>query len=202
MAMFYRPEDGHGLPHNPFKAIISPRPIGWISSLDTAGRANLAPYSFFNGVSDTPPMVMFSATATKEGNDEIKDSVANIRQTGEFVVNVVSAAMQDAMNTSSGIYPHGEDEFVLAGLEKAPGETVTVPRVAGAPAALECKLEREVVLPGGNIVVIGLVSGIFIDEAHLKDGIFDVTSFRPLARLGYMDYTAVEQVFALKRPYQ
>ena len=200
--MFYRPEDGHPLPHNPFKAMIVPRPIGWISSVDAQGRANLAPYSFFNGVSDEPPMVMFSATGTKEGLEEIKDSVANIRATGEFTVNLVGARMRDEMNVSSGIYAHGDDEFARAGLEKLPGETVAAPRVKGAPAALECRLWREIELPGGNLVIIGQVSGIHIDEAHLKDGIFDVTSFRPLARLGYHDYTVVESVFALKRPHQ
>ena len=200
--MFYRPQDGHPLPHNPFKAMIVPRPIGWISTVDKAGRANLAPYSFFNGVSDTPPMVMFSATGTKEGRDEIKDSVANLRESGEFVVNLVSEAMVDAMNVSSGIYGRGDDEFIRAGLEKLPSETVAPPRVAGAPGALECRLWREVELPGGNIVMIGEVTGIHLDDAHLKDGIFDVTSFRPLARLGYRDYAVVDSVFALNRPYQ
>lgn len=200
--MFYRPEDGHPLPHNPFKAMIVPRPIGWISTIDKEGRANLAPYSFFNGVSDTPPMVMFSATGTKEGRDEIKDSVANLRDSGEFVVNLVGEAQRDAMNVSSGIYARGDDEFERAGLEKLPGETVAAPRVKGAPGALECRLWREIELPGGNIVMIGTVTGIHIDDAFLKDGILDVTAFRPLARLGYRDYAVVDSVFALNRPYQ
>ena len=124
--MFYRPENGHGLPHNPFNAIVTPRPIGWISTRGAAGD-NLAPYSFFNGVAYTPPQVVFSST-------EEKDSLRNLRETGVFAVNVVEYAMREKMNATSGTYPPGTDEFDLAGIEKAPCETIDCPRVAGAPA--------------------------------------------------------------------
>ncbi len=199
--MFYRPEDGHGLPHNPFNALITPRPIGWISTRDTEGHANLAPYSFFNGVAYVPPQVMFASTAAKPDRDGTKDSIGNIRETGVFCVNIVEYAMRDAMNASSGTYPRETDEFDLAGVERAACETIDCPRVAGAPANLECKLTRLVELPGeANIVAFGEVTGIHLRDDCLKDGLFDVTSFQPLARLGYRDYARVTELFSLKRP--
>lgn len=200
--MFYRPGlDDHGLPHNPFNALITPRPIGWISSRDTAGNLNLAPYSFFNGVSYVPPMVMFSSTADKPGLNEPKDSIANIQETGEFVVNIVSTALLDQMNISSGHYPHGTSEFELAKLETAASETVAPPRVAAAPAALECKLVRVEQLPGAaNFVTFGEVTGIHIDDGILTDGRVDPTKFHPLARMGYRDYASVTEVFEVQRP--
>ncbi len=199
--MFYRPEDGHGLPHNPFNALITPRPIGWISTQDAEGNANLAPYSFFNGVAYVPPQVMFASTAAKPDRDGTKDSIGNIRETGVFCVNIVEYAMRDAMNASSGTYPRETDEFELAGVERAACETIDCPRVAGAPANLECKLTKLVELPGeANIVAFGEVTGIHLRDDCLRDGIFDVTSFQPLARLGYRDYTRVTELFSLKRP--
>ena len=200
--MFYRPEDGHGLPHDPFKAIVAPRPIGWISSRDAEGRANLAPYSFFNAVSDAPPMVMFSAMPQKEGTNEPKDSLLNIRETGVFGVNIVPAALADRMNVTSGVHPRGEDEFALAGLAPMPGRVLDVPLVAEAPAALECEAWKLVDLPGGATVVFGRVRGVHLKDAFLRDGILDVTLYRPLARLGYRDYCQVESLFSLNRPYQ
>ena len=199
--MFYRPGDSaHGLPHNPFKAIVSPRPIGWISTLDASGRANLAPYSFFNAFADNPPIVAFGSGARKVGVDERKDSAANVEATGEFVVNIVSAALMDAMNTTSQHFAAGVDEFEAAGLEKGECTTVAVPRVAAAPAAFECRLFKIIDLPGGDRMVLGEVTGIHIDEAMVRDGRFDVTAYRPLARLGYRDYAVIEQVFELQRP--
>jgi flavin reductase (DIM6/NTAB) family NADH-FMN oxidoreductase RutF len=199
--MFYRPTlDKHGLPHDPFKAIVSPRPIGWISTLDAQGHANLAPYSFFNGVSDQPPMIMYSTTGPKIGSDDQKDSLTNILETGEFCVSIVSAALADAMNVSSTHFPRGVDEFDRAGLAKAPGKVNKVPFVRDAPAAFECTLFKVIDLPGPARMVIGEVVGVHLDDAHLKNGIFDVTSYQPLARLGYQDYTTVSRVFALKRP--
>lgn len=199
--MFYRPEDGHGLPHNPFNALITPRPIGWISTRDTQGNDNLAPYSFFNGVAYTPPQVMFSNTGAKPDRDNIKDSAAIIRETGVFCVNIVSVALTEAMNTSSAGLPAGQDEFQNAGLEKAECETINCPRVAASPAALECKLTQMVKLPGqSNTVIFGEVVGIYIDDNHLKDGKFDITSFEPLARLGYRDYAKIDTTFTLTRP--
>lgn len=202
--MFYRPGlDPHGLAHNPFKALVAPRPIGWISSLDVEGRANLAPYSFFNALADSPPLVMYASNGRKNGVDEGKDTLANLRATGEFVVNVVSYALRDAMNLSSGHYPAGEDEFARAGLTPLSCKVVAPPRVAGAPAALECRLWKVIDLPGeANAMAIGEVVGVHIDEAVLADGRVDVTRYQPLARLGYRDYAAVRNVFALNRPGQ
>lgn len=201
--MFYRPGiDQHGLPHNPFKAIVAPRPIGWISTLDEQGRANLAPYSFFNGVGDEPPMVMFATTGRKIGRDEEKDSLSNIRATGEFCASIVSSALRDAMNTSSGHYAPGEDEFEMAGLTKGASQVVAPPFVADAPVGLECKLYKEVKMPGESWVIFGEVVGIHIRDEFLRDGILDVTTYQPLARLGYRDYTAVRDVFSLNRPDQ
>ena len=199
--MFYRPEDGHGLPHNPFNAIITPRPIGWISSRDAQGRNNLSPYSFFNGVAYTPPQVMFASTGAKDDQDNTKDSTANIRQTGVFCVNVVENAAQDAMNISSGTYGHEVDEFALAGLEPVQCDTIDCARIKGAPATLECKLTQIVTLPGAaNTVVFGEVTGIHLRDDCIVDGKFDVTTFQPLARLGYRDYSVVKDLFSLKRP--
>ncbi|MHA3916095.1 flavin reductase family protein [Halovulum sp. GXIMD14793] len=200
--MFFRPGlDDHGLPHNPFKAMVSPRPIGWISTMDGQGRANLAPYSFFNAVSDTPPMVMLCSNGGKADREDGKDTVSIIRETGEFVCNIVSYDLRDAMNATSGNYEAGEDEFDIAGLEKAPCQVVKAPRVAAAPAALECRLHQVIPLISPlSVMVIGEVVGIHIDEAMLVDGIFEVLRYKPLSRLGYMDYAAVTETFSLKRP--
>jgi flavin reductase (DIM6/NTAB) family NADH-FMN oxidoreductase RutF len=127
--MFYRPEDGHGLPHNPFNAIVTPRPIGWISTRGADGSENLAPYSFFNAVAYVPPQVMFASTSAKEDRGDTKDSVANIRETGVFCVNIVEYAMKDVMNRTSGPWPKETDEFELAGIERAPCETIPCSRV-------------------------------------------------------------------------
>jgi flavin reductase (DIM6/NTAB) family NADH-FMN oxidoreductase RutF len=198
--MFYRPEEGHGLPHNPFNAIVTPRPIGWISTRGTLGD-NLAPYSFFNAVAYVPPQVMFASTSTKEDRGDTKDSVAQLRESGVFCVNIVEEAMRDAMNTTSGPWQAGQDEFELAGIEKAECRTIDCPRVAAAPAALECKVVQVVQLPGAaNFVTFGEVIGVHMRDDCLVDGRFDVTRFRPLSRLGYRDYATVTEVFELKRP--
>ncbi|MEM9145317.1 MAG: flavin reductase family protein [Pseudomonadota bacterium] len=204
--MFYRPEDGHGLPHDPFKALVVPRPIGWVSTRDAEGRPNLAPYSFFNGCGDAPPMVMFAQTGRKSRPEAEKDTVANIRATGAFACNIVSQALAEAMNVTSGTYPADADEFGLAGLTATPCETIDAPRVAEAPAVLECRLFRILDdLPSWrehafNIMVIGEVVGIHIDDQHLTEGRLDVRAYNPVARLGYMDYTAVEDIFEMQRP--
>ncbi|MCE8522481.1 flavin reductase family protein [Ruegeria pomeroyi] len=199
--MFYRPEDGHGLPHNPFNAIITPRPIGWISTRAADGTNNLAPYSFFNGAAYVPPQVMFSTTGSKPDQDNTKDTVANIEATGVFCVNIVEYAMRDAMNATSESLPRDVDEFAHAGLTPVECETIACARIAGAPAALECKLTQIVTLPGeSNRVVFGEVTGIHMRDDCLKDGIFDVTTYQPLARLGYRDYTVVRDLFTLARP--
>lgn len=199
--MFYRPEDGHGLPHNPFNAIVTPRPIGWISSRDANGVDNLAPYSFFNAVAYVPPQVMFASTGVKDDQDGTKDSVANIRETGVFCVNIVEEAARDAMNMSSADLGQDVDEFAHAGIEKAACETIDCSRVAGAPAALECRMTQIVQLEGGvNFVVFGEVIGVHMRDDCVVNGRFDVTTFNPLSRLGYRDYTVVREVFELIRP--
>ena len=198
--MFYRPENGHGLPHNPFNAIVTPRPIGWISSRGSMGD-NLAPYSFFNAVAYVPPQVMFASTSAKDDRGDTKDSVANLRETGVFCVNVVAYEARDIMNASAGALAAGEDEFAVSGAAKAECGTIDCPRVADAPAALECRVTRIVRLEGeANFVTFGEVTGIHLRDDCMKDGMFDVTSFEPLARLGYRDYLRVGELFSLKRP--
>ncbi len=199
--MFYRPQDGHGLPHNPFTAIVTPRPIGWISTRGKDGRNNLAPYSFFNGVAYAPPQVMFASTANKKDRHYGKDSVANIDETGVFCVNIVEYAMREAMNQTSGSYGADVEEFELAGLEKTECTTIACSRVAAGPAALECRLSRMVKLKGeANVMVIGEVTGIYLRDDCLVNGRYDVTTYRPLSRLGYRDYSVVDNIFSLARP--
>jgi flavin reductase (DIM6/NTAB) family NADH-FMN oxidoreductase RutF len=199
--MFYTPDQGHGLPHNPFNAIVAPRPIGWISSRDADGADNLAPYSFFNAVAYVPPQVMFASTSAKPDREGTKDSVANIHDTGVFCVNIVGEDLQDAMNQTSGPWGREVDEFTDAGLEKAECETIACSRVEAAPAALECKLTQIVTLPGeANFAVFGEVTGIHMRDDCVTDGRFDPGAYRPLARMGYQDYTVVRETFTLKRP--
>ncbi len=199
--MFYRTEDGHGLPHNPFNAIVTPRPIGWISTRGADGHDNLAPYSFFNAVAYVPPQVMFASTAAKDDRGDTKDSVAQIRETGVFCVNIVEHAMRDVMNQTSGAHAKEVDEFAHAGVEKGACNTIDCARVANAPASLECKLTQIVQLPGAaNFVVFGEVTGVHMRDDCLVDGRFDVTRYQPLSRMGYRDYTTVREVFELKRP--
>lgn len=201
--MFYRPGiDDRELDHNPFKAIVSPRPIGWISTLDKNGNANLAPYSFFNGVQDDPPMVMYSTTGRKIGRDEQKDSLLNIRDTGEFCASIVSFALKDAMNISTGHYPRGEDEYAHSGLTKGIPNVVKTPYVVESPVSMECIFFKEIELPGDAFVIFGEVVGIHIRDEYIKNGLLDVTLYQPLARLGYRDYTAVTETFSLNRPGQ
>lgn len=198
--MYYDTEkNDHGLPHNPFKAIVAPRPIGWISSQDSDGRANLAPYSFFNCVCDRPPIVLFSSSG-------YKDSVANVDSTGEFVCNMASWDLKDEMNLSSAAVPHETSEFDLTGLEMAPSHLVGPPRVAKAVTALECKHLQTLQMKGldgkeaDSWVVFGQVVGVHIDDNIIVDGRVDVTRYKPLSRLGYMDYAVIEQVFEMGRP--
>ena len=201
--MFYRPADGHGLPHNPFKAVVSPRPIAWISSRGEGGQDNLAPYSFFNALADQPPQVVFGSNDAKPDRDGTKDSLSNIRETGVFCINIVEFAARDAMNASSASLPREVDEFAHAGVEKAPCETIACARVAGAPASLECRVSRIVRLAGpSNWAVLGLVTGVHLRDDCVVEGHFDVTRYQPMARLGYRDYAAVREVFSMLRPNQ
>ena len=192
--MFYEPKDGHGLPHSPFNAIISPRPIGWISTRGENGHDNLAPYSFFNAVAYVPPQVMFSSNTQK-------DSLNNLRDTGVFCANVVEYAARDVMNASSESLPPEVDEFAHAGAAKADCTVIDCPRVADAPASLECRVTEILRLKGeDNWAVFGEVVGVHIRPDCLTDGMFDVTKFHPLTRLGYKDYSVIREVFSLIRP--
>ncbi|PDT80970.1 flavin reductase family protein [Sinorhizobium sp. BJ1] len=198
--MFYETATNrHGLPHDPFKAIVSPRPIGWIGTRATDGSLNLAPYSFFNAISDRPKLVMFSSSG-------YKDSVRNIEATGEFTASFASRNLSEAVNTSSVAARHGESEFEIAGLTPVEGTLVKAPFVGEAFAALECRM-TEMFRPKGldgeasdSYVVIGAVVGIHIRDEAIRDGRFDVTAVKPLARLGYMDYCDGGDVFQMVRP--
>jgi flavin reductase (DIM6/NTAB) family NADH-FMN oxidoreductase RutF len=203
--MFFASGTPHGLRHNPFNAIVVPRPIGWISTVDATGNANLAPYSFFNAVAYTPPQVIFSATGNHATDGGFKDSVANVEATGEFVVNLATWDLREAMNRSAAPAPHGVDEFELAGVTKAPSRLVRAPRVKESPVHLECRHVQSVRLPSAdpaapNILVIGEVVGIHIDESVLVDGLVDYTRLQPIGRLGYQDYPRLGEVFAMSRP--
>lgn len=203
--MFYKTSDPHGLKHNPFNGLVVPRPIGWISSMDKDGHVNLAPYSFFNGVSYFPPQVMFSATSPHVTSAGPKDSVRNILETGEFVHNMATWDLREAVNITSVAAPHGEDEFELAGLTKEPAEMVAPPRVKESPVHFECKLVKVVDLPasqdgGSNSVIFGEVVGVHIDDSVIVDGLVDIAKLDPIARLGYRDYARIGDVFSMYRP--
>ena len=197
---FYEPRHGHRLPHDPFKAIVAPRPIGWISTADPDGRVNLAPYSFFNAFCDSPPVVGFSSSGRK-------DTQRNVEGTGEFVFNLATKKHAEAMNLSSAPFPHGVNEFEKAGLVAAPSRVVKPPRVADVPAALECKLLLVLPLtdldgrPTPNTLILGQVVGVHIDPAFLADGLFDTAAARPLARCRYLaDYAEVTHLLEMPRP--
>lgn len=200
--MFYRPENGHGLRHNPFNAIVAPRPIGWISTRGPAGD-NLAPYSFFNAVAYVPPQVVFASTGPKPRGAGEKDSVAQIAASGVFCVNIADAALAQAMNATSAHMPAGTSEFEACGIEAAACETIDCPRVAAAAAALECRATRILPLAGAaNWLVIGVVTGVHLRDDCVVDSRFDP---RPsgggwLARMGYRDYTTVTELFEMERP--
>jgi flavin reductase (DIM6/NTAB) family NADH-FMN oxidoreductase RutF len=206
--MFYRTDEKHGLRHNPFNSIVAPRPIGWVSTLDRDGRPNLAPYSFFNAVSYTPPQVIFSGAQRPGRRDEnapMKDSVINARETGEFVCNIATWDLRARMNASSAHVPYGIDEFEVAGLTKAPARLVKPPRVAESPIHLECvtvAVYPTLTTPGfsPNLIVLGKVVGVHIDERILTDGMVDHAKLKLLARLGGPDYLCVTETFAMPRP--
>jgi flavin reductase (DIM6/NTAB) family NADH-FMN oxidoreductase RutF len=198
----YRIEDGHGLRHDPLKAIIAPRPIGWISTLSASGVANLAPYSFFAMIADQPPMLMFSSSG-------YKDSVRNIEETGEFVFNLATRPLAEAMNASCAMLPPEADGFEVAGLAKAPSLLVAPPRVAATPAALECKaveVKRLRDLDGREVenwMTIGQIVAVHLDPACIEDGLFLTERANPIQRAGYAaDYWAVGETgkFQMRRP--
>ncbi|MGH6933899.1 MAG: flavin reductase family protein [Dongiaceae bacterium] len=203
--MFYDPRrNDHGLPRDPFKSLIVPRPIGWISTIGADGTANLAPYSFFNGVSEEPPMVMFAPGGGKPDRP-FKDSRINAEATGEFVVNLVTHELRDRMNATSTTLPAEVDEFAYAGLTPAPSRLVRPPRVAESPVHLECLYHQTVELPASpegetNSIVIGRVVGIHIRDDLIRDGRVDIVAARPIARLGYSEYTTVDNKFRMLFP--
>ena len=198
--MFYRPENGHGLPHNPFNAIIAPRPIGWISTRGSDGD-NLAPYSFFNAVAYSPPQVMFASTTAKADRPDMKDSLAHIVESGVFCVNIASAAMKQQMSDSSATLPAGISEFEAAGIASAECDTINCPRVADAPASLECRMTQVQRLAGqANWLVLGVVTGVHLRDDCIREGRFDLSRDGWLARMGYRDYVAVHETFELERP--
>jgi flavin reductase (DIM6/NTAB) family NADH-FMN oxidoreductase RutF len=203
--MFYRPgDDDHGLRGNPFNQLVVPRPIGWISSVGAGGHVNLAPFSFFNAVAYVPPQVMFATTGPHQAGGP-KNSLANIRETGEFVANLATWELREAVNLSSTPAPAEVDEFAVAGLTKASAHVVAPPYVAESPVHLECVLTRIVELPtpdaaDPNTVVFGEVVGVDIADEAIVDGRVDVRALDPIARLGYDQYTRVVDVFAMTRP--
>ena len=199
--MFYEPDrrDTTLLPHDPFKAIVAPRPIGWVTSIDRNGNVNLAPYSYFNGVNSRPNLVMFAS----EGQ---KDSVSFIADTKEFVCNLAILDLIAAVVTTGISYPRGINEMIEAGLEPVPSRLVRPPRVKASPCALECKLLQIVDLkdldgqPAHRHVAFGQVVGIHIDDRFIKDGRLDTAAMRPIARCGYADYAVVDKVIPVVRP--
>lgn len=198
--MFYDPRtEPHGLAHTPVNALVAPRPIGWITTMDANGTVNLAPYSFFNLVSGYPPIVIFSA-------QENKHSQANAEATGEFVYNMATWDLREEMNASSADFTGGESEPDRLGLEMIASRSVKPPRVKRSPVHFECKYLQTVELFGSDgkrnrsSIVIGEVVGIHIDDSLIADGKVDITKAKPIARLGYMDYCVVDEVFPIMRP--
>jgi flavin reductase (DIM6/NTAB) family NADH-FMN oxidoreductase RutF len=186
--MFYEPRNkDHGLPHDPFTAIVTPRPIGWITSMSAKGEVNLAPYSFFNSVSSDPPIVMFAS-------DGRKHTIDFVEQTREFVCNLATWDLRDQVKETSWQHARGVDEMAAAGLAAAPSRMVKPPRVAASPCALECRLLQTLQLtdldgrPSPRFIAFGQVVGVHIDDRYLKDGLLDTAAMRPIARAGYQDY--------------
>jgi len=197
--MFYEPKHGHGLPYDPFKAIVAPRPIGWISTLNSRGVANLAPYSFFNAMATSPHMVGFTSIGYKH-------SIENARDTGEFVFNLATLPLADEMNRSSIGTDSNVSEFEVAGIDALPSLIVKPPRVAKSPASLECRLVHFLEFhdidgrPTDRYLAVGQVVGVHIDERFLVKGRFDSASAQSLARCGYRDYSVLDKVFEMCPP--
>jgi flavin reductase (DIM6/NTAB) family NADH-FMN oxidoreductase RutF len=199
--MFYEPHlrDKSALPHDPIKALIAPRPIGWMTTISGRGELNLAPYSFFNQFYSTPAILGFSS-------DGRKDSIRNLEEIGEFVWSLPNYALKDAMNATSASYPHGVNEAEAVGLTLAPSHVVRPPRVAAAPAALECKLTEIVRLKrwSGEALdgwlALGEVVGVYVDDRFVRDGRVDTRAMRPIARCGYDDYAVIDDLFQMRRP--
>jgi flavin reductase (DIM6/NTAB) family NADH-FMN oxidoreductase RutF len=201
--MFYETaKNDHGLPYNPFKSCVVPRPIGWVSTMSHDGIVNLAPFSMFNQLNYDPPIVFFSG-ANRPGTGQRKDSVTNSEETGEFVVSMATYELREKVSMTAQFVDPAIDEFELAGLTKVASKLVKPPRVAESPIHLECKYHSTLTLPSNqrhslHHVVIGEVVGIHIRDNVIVDGKIDILKVRPLARLGYTDYTSVTEVFSMK----
>ena len=199
--LFYEPDsrDKGILPHDPFKAIVAPRPIGWVTTQSAAGAVNLAPYSFFNAFADMPPIIAFSSAG-------YKDSVAFIEETREFVWNMPTYGLREAMNQTSAPLARGASEPDFADLAMAPSRLVAPPRVLHSPAALECKLieVKRLADRHGTLLdywlVLGEVVGVHLDERFISDGRVDMAAMQPIARCGYKGYVVADRVFQMDRP--
>lgn len=197
--MFYDAiRNDHGFPNDPFKALVAPRPIGWISTLSLDGIANLAPYSYFNAVAENPHYLVFGSGAGK-------DTIRNIEETREFAVNLATFDLREQMNATSAQLPPHADEFEHAALTKAPCRMIRPPRVGESPVAFECRLFAIIDLPNDagsvdNRMVIGRVIGIHIDDRFVHDGRVDTAAMHPIARLGYSEYATVEHTWSMRRP--
>ena len=197
--MFYDArKNDHGFQYDPFKAIVAPRPIGWVSTRSAAGIANLAPYSYFNAVAQDPHYVVL-------GSGGRKDTLRNIQATDEFALSLATFELREQMNASSANVAHGVDEFELAGLGKAECRIIAPPRVAESPVCLECKLFKVIDLPDdqgkvGDYLIIGRVFGIHIDDRFIVEGRVDTAAMRPIARMGYSEYATVTEAWRIRRP--
>lgn len=201
--MFYEPKKGHPFKVDPFKALIFPRPIGWISTINKTGVANLAPYSYFNAIADEPPQVMFCSNGSSL-HKKYKDSLSNILSTKEFVVNFATSKTRDKMNKSSGDFKPDDDEFNLANLRKKKSKIVKAPSVLNSPVNLECKLSKIIKLKTqskeSSTMIIGEVIGVFINNKFIKNNKVNSVEMRYIARLGYSEYTTISKKFNLRRP--
>ena len=200
--MFYEPKKGNPFKIDPFKSLVFPRPIGWISSISKDGLSNLAPYSYFNAIADEPPQIMFCSNGSSF-HGKYKDSLSNILSTKEFVVNFVTSDFRNQMNISSKDFKPNEDEFILSNLKKKKSKLVNAPSVKDSPVNLECKLLKTIKLKSNSkkisTMVIGEVIGIYINNKFIKNNRVDSVSMRYIARMGYSEYTTVASKFNLKR---
>lgn len=205
--MFYDPRENlrpAPLSHNPFNALVAPRPIAWVSTIDSQANVNLAPFSYFNAVSADPPYVVV-AIGNKDDKGTPKDTLSNVRDVPEFVVNVASSELRDAINQTSKVYPRDVNEFDEAGLTQVESRLIRPPRVAEARAALECRVHQIVELPGpdngpSRHLVVGEVVGIYIDDDVIEDGKVVANRLHQLSRLGYFEYDQVDETFTIPRP--
>lgn len=200
--MFYLTKDGSGLQRDPFAAIVSPRPIAWISTRGLDGRTNLAPYSFFNAVAYSPPQIVVSSVGKKADRANGKDSYSHITETGVFCVNIAGYGDREAVNLSSASYGADQSEIDALGLPTAECISISCPRLEQAPASLECRLSQTIQLDGdSNYLMVARIEGVHLrDDCLTPDGQLDVLQYHPLTRLGYEDFAAITELFQLNRP--